>query len=124
MGLVRQLLGKSLAHASAVVPTSEPTPGSTPAPTSEPTPKSTPASTSAPEPSEAPVYLIHDPGGTGIIVDLSFQSVGMLPDHPAWHATELLDRLMHDAEFAGKWVLEKVLKKYYRYARHLQRVRA
>jgi len=55
-----------------------------------------------------PVYVVHDPG---IIVDLSLQSVGMLPERPAWHAAELLDRLMHDAEFAGKWALEKALKK-------------
>jgi len=47
------------------------------------------------------------------IVDLSLQSVGMLPEHPARHAAELLDRLMHDAAFAGKWGLEKALKKYY-----------
>jgi hypothetical protein len=37
----------------------------------------------------------------------------MLPEHPAWHAARLLDRLMRDAEFAGKWALEKALKKYY-----------
>ena len=95
------------------MPTSELTPGSTSAPTSEPTPRSTPAPTSAPESSEAPVYVVHDPGGSGIIVDLSLQSVGMLPEHPAWHAAELLDRLMHDAEFAGKLASEKALKKFY-----------
>ena len=93
MGFVRQLFGKSLATASPPEPTSESTPGSTPRPTS------------APEPSEAPVYVVHDPGGTGIVVDLSLQSVGTLPEHPALHAAELLDRLMHDAAFAGKWDL-------------------
>ena len=45
------------------------------------------------------------PGGTGIVVDLSLQSVGTLPEHPALHSAEFLDRLMHDAAFAGKWDL-------------------
>src|SRR5262245_4172424 len=63
------------------------------------------------------------PGGTGIVVDLSLKSVGTFPEHPAWHAAELLDRLMHDAAFAGKWALEKALKKYYAVICHDDEIR-
>ena len=77
-------------------------------------PRSAPEPIPDPAPSEAPppLYLTYDEAG--IVVDLSHELRDPETDcSPRAYAAKFLRRLIDDDALAGRWVLEKILKKLY-----------